>query len=239
MRVVAIKPVALGLTLAGALTLVCTRHPAEPDETASAVESELGPAGERLPEMMFVRIWAKNLVAREVIEGRRSLVEAASLFGALNRLPPESPPLALLDANGPVWHSRVRTEDERHVDPPAWPFPLGTDEDRLCRQVVVWVDRLLIDEARERADAAVARLVTEYGEELHRHGAIRLPDPASVESVEALLRRSREGWASQQRPVVPGPGETDRSTGPASGPCGQNPVGRRHHVRRRHRHARP
>ena len=39
-------------------------------------------------ERMALRILAKRHIAREAAAGRRPLVEAAALFGELNRLPP-------------------------------------------------------------------------------------------------------------------------------------------------------
>ncbi len=189
----------LGVTLLGALTPVCTRHPAGPDEPAPAVMSELGSAGERLPDLVALRLAAKNLIAREVVDGRRSLVETAALFGALNRLPPESPRPALQDVGPPVRPARARTGQERCVYPPAWPFPVRTGDEWLCRQVVYWVDRLLNEEAPGRTDEVLARLEAEYGEELHRHGAVRLPDSESVETVEGLLNRTRVAMTDQQR----------------------------------------
>jgi hypothetical protein len=124
-----------------------------------------------LPGVVFLRCRAKELLAEEVAAGRRSLWEAAALFGALNRLPPEpGGPLAFEDAEVSI--------------------PTATEAGRLCSQVARWV---LIRPGRSLAEsrAAVARLVTEFRAELRARGGIRLPDPAGLEPAESLIARVR------------------------------------------------
>jgi hypothetical protein len=160
----------LAITLAVALPVTFWPHP---------------PGGERLPgttgvagqqaarDTRHLRWVAKELIAREVADGRRSLVEAAALYGALNRLPPATRELVREDVGDSPLHAPVRT-----------------DEERLCRQVVRWVQRLFLD-TPEQARQAVARLEAELVEAQARPGGLRLPDPARVEPIEELLGRVR------------------------------------------------
>ena len=137
-----------------------------------------------------MRILAKDLVAGEVAAGRRSLFEAAALFGALNRLPPEAMPLSLTDskAGGPR-------------------LPARTDEARLCRQVIVWVPAVLKGWPADEAKSVTARLEREFWEELRERGVIRLPDPHSLEPVEVLLARARGAWELRRGRGILGPPE--------------------------------
>src|SRR5262249_53545748 len=120
----------LALTLAGSAAIVCcpdTPEPAEPD-TPSHAEAMTTPD----PETVVLRNWAREQIAREAAAGRRSLVEAAALFRKLNRLPPE-------------WHELLRLENA-YV---GWALsaPVHTEEERLCRQVVQWVDGLRLSKS--------------------------------------------------------------------------------------------
>src|SRR5262245_43905561 len=128
-----------------------------------------------IPDTIVLRVHAKLQIAREVAEGRRSLVEAAALFRELNRLPPAAPDLTLGDGN----QSALRA-------------PVSTDEDRLCRQVVEYVDRVLRKEGSlESAAETRAGLETEFRAALKSHGVIRLPDPSALTSVQELLDAAR------------------------------------------------
>src|SRR5262249_30190005 len=77
----------LALTLAGAVAVVCCPRTPDPAEVPPPAEAEV--LAERVPETAVLRVNAKKLIAREVVAGRRSLLEAAALFRELNRLPPE------------------------------------------------------------------------------------------------------------------------------------------------------
>jgi hypothetical protein len=120
-------------------------------------------------------------LAREVAAGQRSLVEAAALFRELNRLSPDV--------------SALTTPD---FDPSPLSDPVHTKEERLCRQVVQWVDTLRLVASPEYADAAVARLNAEY-RELRKHGEIRLPDSSSLPSNQTLLEFARKAMPEVER----------------------------------------
>jgi hypothetical protein len=181
--------VALACTLAGTVAVVCCPHVPEPAESIPTTETEASVAV--VPKTAFLRFIAKKLIAREVAEGQRSLLEAAALFGALNRLPPETPELSPQDNStyGWVLNDPVRTEDER-----------------LCRQVVQWVDAFRLSDPPEYAAAAVARLLAEY-RELHQHGAVRLPDPPTLPSAQELLERARKAMTEAERKAIVSPSE--------------------------------
>jgi hypothetical protein len=153
------------------------------------------------PRPEALRILAKWQVAGEVAAGRLSLLKAAALFAALNRLPPAAPALAELD----------RYPSSLHL-------PLRTDEERLCGQVADWVSRRLWTEDPARARLAVARLEGEFREELRRHGAIRLPHRFADAQLPALLDRARLAWFQQERlglgpPIESRPGHDSRPSG--------------------------
>jgi hypothetical protein len=137
--------------------------------------------GPSLSQLITVRILAKNRISRDVIVGRLSLVEAAALFGALNRLPPQATPLSLADRRG----SPLR-------------IPARTEEERLCRQVVEYVRWALVEEP-DRAEDPVARLNAEFKEELDKQGSIHLPDTSALVSAQELLKQARAQLAETQR----------------------------------------
>jgi hypothetical protein len=153
--------------------------PPEPDPEAAALAAPW-------PDVVPLRLVAKQLLARAVADGRRSLGEAAALFRELNRLPPArgQPP-----------------EIVTHVH-----IPMDTEAGWLCRQVAEHVHGALREEP-ERAAAVVARLEAEFFAEWGASGAIRLPDPASLEPVEELLRQARARLAEQQRGHGSRPGQ--------------------------------
>jgi hypothetical protein len=136
------------------------------------------------PDVVPLRLVAKLQIARAVADGRRSLWEAAALFRELNRLPPArgKPPEI-------VTHAHI---------------PMDTEAGWLCRQVAEHVHGALREEP-ERAAAVVARLEAEFFAELRAHGAIRLPDPVSLEPVEHLLAQAR-AWIAEHGPTAARPG---------------------------------
>jgi hypothetical protein len=106
------------------------------------------------------RMDRKREVSMAVVEGRMSLLDAAALFRDL-------------DQTGP----NIGWEHYRAS------FPGGTDEERHCREVIVWVERMVDPPPPERA-AVVERLEREL-EELLRHGPLSLPE-RGTEPVPAL-----------------------------------------------------
>jgi hypothetical protein len=177
MRVTRLK--LLALTLAGLVAFALLGRPPGP-------EAPPPPAGEAepSPEIVASRLIAKGQIAEDVAAGRRSLVEAAALFGALNRLPPLAPDPTLRDE----WY------------PPPLRVPIRTNAERLCRQVADWVTPRLWEKDPAREAEVVARLEAEFREELRAHGAIRLPDPSALTPVQELLDAARARRAAQGRP---------------------------------------
>jgi hypothetical protein len=102
-----------------------------------------------------------------------SLMAAATRFGVLNRKPPEPVSPDLEDGSYTPLTAAVRTDDER-----------------LCRQVINWVERLLRDEAPDQVDAVLRRLDAEYRAEQEKHGTVRLPDPSTILTTDAPPDRS-------------------------------------------------
>jgi hypothetical protein len=127
------------------------------------------------PTIPTFRLYAKRLVAGDVVDGRRTLPEAAALFGMLDRLPPASrlpatlPPLNQLDQSIPL--------------------PANSEAERLCWHVYSWARAVAREHGPARERTVLARLERQFREQLRAHGEIRLPDPASVEDVSALLAR--------------------------------------------------
>jgi hypothetical protein len=175
----------LASVLTGALVVVFCPHVPDPAEGITPPETEA--LAEGFPETVVLRVAAKRQIAREVAAGRRSLVEAAALFGALNRLPPETARLSLSDAYPSPLSAPAQTEDER-----------------LCRQVIEWVDYMLRTESDERAAAGVARLNEEFQENLRRHGTVRLPDPSALPPAQEILAWVRGALTeAERRALVP------------------------------------
>ncbi len=173
-------PLALGL--AGAWAVVLCRRTDGPAEDVPVVESRS--LAEGFPETAALRSLAKRQLAREAAAGRRSLLEVAALFGELNRLPPETPVVAPDPAN-----------------PPA-PLPGGTEEERLCQQVVAFVGVALADRPPGEIRSAVARLEAEFWREREERGAVRLPDPASLTPVRELLGQARQAMTAAERQAL-------------------------------------
>jgi hypothetical protein len=175
----------LAVALVVALPVVYCRHPAGPDDLPPGEAAPPAPAWPDVPDALV----ARSLLARDAAAGRRTLLEAAALFRELNRRPPVVMPPAYADPNGPPLT-----------------IPLDTEEARLCRQVILHAYYALRSVAPGRADAAVARLEAEFFAERRAHGAIRLPDPASLEPVEELLQQAR-AWIAQLERRAAGAGQ--------------------------------
>jgi hypothetical protein len=173
------------VSLAGGLALVLGRSWPGPGEVPPA-DADVAPAKLIVPanEIVPLRTLAKQAIAREVAAGRRRLLEAATLFGALNRLPP-----ALLKYPPPGTIN------------PDVPLPTTTEAECLCWQVVSWV-RCVRQTRPGEADAVVARLVVEFEDVRRTRGLIQLPDPSAVESAEALIARIRASLTAPQRDAL-------------------------------------
>src|SRR5262249_13319841 len=156
----------LTLTI-GALLALLSPSPSESDEPPRPAASET--EGKALCDILSLRIAAKQRIARGVLADRFSLLEAAALFGALNRQPPQAPDLSLSDGPGSRLGLRKRT-----------------DEERLCRQVVDYVGRIIAEDPKQ-TEAVLKRLEAEFEEELGRQGRIILPEPTSLLPVQKLL----------------------------------------------------
>lgn len=100
-----------------------------------------------LLHVVLLRTTAKDQIGRDVIAGRLSLVQAAALFGALNRIPPQP--------QSTSWRFR---------------FPADTEEERLCRQILQCLSNELAEES-DRREATIARLEGDFKEDLRTRGA--------------------------------------------------------------------
>jgi hypothetical protein len=131
-----------------------------------------GAERQALLEILALRIAAKSHIVDKVITGRLSLVQAAALFGALNRLPPQSLKASPSDLS--AFHR----------------FPAHTDEERLCQQVVQWVGAELAHD-EDRREATLVCLEAEF-KEGRKEGTVQLPDLLTLVSVQKLLEQVRK-----------------------------------------------
>jgi hypothetical protein len=176
MRLFSRSTTAIALAVVAALVLALWSARSGRPRTPPAPEL----SREALCERVACRVFAKDLVARELIAGKRSLFEAAALFGALNRLPPEARDLPDLDELSGGQRA-----------------PARSGEERLCRQVIAWVPGVLRGRPGEAKDVT-DRLEAELSEELRERGVIRLPRASSVGPVEDLMARARVEYESQR-----------------------------------------
>ena len=136
------------------------------------------------PDIVLLRIFAKRQIAHDIIEGRRSLVEAATLFRELNHLPPTAPDW--LPGDG--YQFALRT-------------PVSNDDERLCRQVIEWVySAVRIKGTPALAEQAAARLEAEFRAAPRAHGVIWLPPASALTPVRQLLAAARALHTAQERP---------------------------------------
>ncbi|HEY1377156.1 MAG TPA: hypothetical protein VGF55_10205 [Gemmataceae bacterium] len=162
---------ALVVTLTGLAALALVSRPTDPDDTASPDPDPAALDG--ASRSIQLRTLAKGLAADDAAAGRLSLVEAAAVFAALDRLPP---------APAPDPYLKFRTRG-RHL-------PDDTPEERLCLQVIGYVHA---DDAEGGPPAAtVRRLEEEFAAELRRHGVIRVTDPPPGAVVQYLDRALAE-----------------------------------------------
>jgi hypothetical protein len=106
---------------------------------------------------------AKGRLAVDVAAGRLTLLEAAARFRELNS---QWPPF-----DWHLWRGFI------HVR-----FPGVSDDEGLCRQVIICAKSALWEKPEE-AELVACRLEAELDEHL-RHGTLRLPPVAGTESVE-------------------------------------------------------
>ena len=97
------------------------------------------------------RIKAKGAVARQVIDGRLTLLEGAAWFKYFNE--------AMPDGRGDV-----APEDEGL-----------TEGERYCRQVIRWVDATAEQTSSDQAAGVARRLQSELDARLRRDGTVTLP----------------------------------------------------------------
>jgi hypothetical protein len=171
----------LALAVAVTVAAVFAPHSPEPEQsdTACAVESVTAP----VPETIALRGWAKDQIAREVAAGRRRLLDAAALYGELNRLPP------------------VADFSLQDVDNSPKSDPVGADAERLCRQVMTWVEQRVIREAPDQASPVMDRLEAELRAALQEQGGIRLPGRSSLPPMREVLEQARSRMTAAQRPA--------------------------------------
>src|SRR5262245_29265964 len=169
----------LALTAALAAGVVLIKRPTgEPAESAGPKPVDTRVA-QPWPESMQLSPFARAILVQDVIDGRRTLLQAATLFRELHL------------RNGQPW-------DRPWVVLSGFRLPGGTPGERLCQHVEAWV-RGRLDDDPERCEAVLTRLEKELRDAPREHGDIRLPDPASLESVEQLLADARDSLTEQQR----------------------------------------
>jgi hypothetical protein len=154
-----------------ALVLTFTRFPDQrPPPTPGT-----GPIFEPSPRML--RICAKELIIRAVIENRFSLPQAAALFREVNRMNPVSP------------NASATAGDEPMDGPPI------NEEELLCRNVIHYV------RIRDQHPDLVARLEAEL-REWRRDGNSQLPDPVQLGELPISLQgQARHEWLAESRGI--------------------------------------
>jgi hypothetical protein len=101
------------------------------------------------------RLMAKDKVIKRLLAGEMSLVEAAAWFGFLNETPAKYPDLR--------WRS----------------IPGSSDGEKLCRQVILWVNGARDSQALSSPlDNRLCQLEEELAGHLARHGTIDLTGKA-------------------------------------------------------------
>jgi hypothetical protein len=166
------KPVTWRLAAVGVLGLVALGvarlgwRPAVPDQPAAW---PVGPApdldlmeemqrSERLDRYHKFVTWAmkqRQALTADLVAGRLDLFETAAGFRALQQI------------------------KDKHVKPVAVVFSGRTEEEQLCRQVILFVEQHLLNEPNQAA--VVARLEKQLQEHLERSGTVRLPEPPRLD----------------------------------------------------------
>jgi hypothetical protein len=125
------------------------------------------------PYPVTLRVCAKNVLARAIVDGRLSLPEAAALWReVLRRLP---------DEKGLTFAAECDLLEQ----PPA------TEEERLCRHMILWVKTL-------GKATVVARVEAEYLEWRQGDGRLPIADEL-VPSPDELLDLARDEWLTETR----------------------------------------
>jgi hypothetical protein len=134
-----------------------------------------------VPDIVRLRMAAMARLARDVADGRRTLLEVAALFAALDRVEP-AVPLVLPEK----------------VGEPEIPIPTRTPDELYCWRVARWVYGLAPAHPGGNA-AAVARAAAEVRATIATRGEIRLAHEAGAASVESLLQSARAELDVQTR----------------------------------------
>jgi hypothetical protein len=158
------------LGMFGVLVLVIwiqTPRCAEEEDLCRAFELRV--ALERKSTGTIARIATKVEVSKQVLAGELTLLEAAALFRAADQQPPVF-----------LWEEFRRA------------FPGATDEERHCREVIVWVERVQSKKDPCLAEATRVALEAQLAEQLKR-GPLRLPEASKL----------RQPRIERARPPVP------------------------------------
>jgi hypothetical protein len=171
--------VVLTLVLTGAVTDVLVHPASDPFST-----DDISAQPVEFAETVAFRPVAKQMIAREAADGRRSLFESAAMFRQLNRLLP-TVDVSLLGPPDPRIH-----------------VPRQSDDEVLCWQVISYVLVALGGGSSNEVDAAVARLEAEFWK-AHRAGnVIHLPDPTALTSARELIEQARASLTAAERQAL-------------------------------------
>jgi hypothetical protein len=126
-----------------------------PPDARQQLEAERQRAAllDRRDEVVRGRLEAKTVVVGQLLDGRLTLAEAAAWFKSLNESPADYPAV-------------------RHGE-----FPGASEGERLCRQVINWVEAELGRQSASQAEAISVRLEEELQTLLRRDGTVHLPQP--------------------------------------------------------------
>jgi hypothetical protein len=126
-----------------------------PSDVGRQMEAERQRAAllDRRHEVVRRRLDAKNMVVGQLLDGRLTLAEAAAWFKALNESPADCPAVS-------------------HGESPG-----ASEGERLCRQVIGWVQAERAGQSASQAEATSVRLEEELQTLLRRDGTVHLPQP--------------------------------------------------------------
>jgi hypothetical protein len=110
---------------------------------------------DRLRQVVFWAIGRRSAMVSDLVAGRSTLFETAAGFRAVQQ---------------------VKT---KYTGPVPMHIPGDTEEERLCRQVIMHVQERLRDGPNETA--VLEGLEKELREHLERYGTIRLPEPPRLQ----------------------------------------------------------